>query len=221
MKQLLTIILALFFNFASTVLAQTCGPNCPACSGNVDGIIVPAKSISLQGLFIPTGEDEFGVMGLRYGLLDWMDIGIGFTFKAQKLIWNARLQPLKQNKDNWQPGIILGTGSIRTGSGDQSIYLNLLKSKEFSENFAIGISAGAASLVSDLEKIYGIANISLSFQEKFTAFVNFDGVSFHQGVTWNVNDWFNVGFMLLESKDPAITVNIIKSLFNAKTPDSP
>ncbi len=220
MKKRLVIILALFLNFNSLVIAQACGPNCPVCSGTTDGNLIPAKSISLQGLYIPTGEEEFGVMSLKYGAFDWLDLGIGYTFKAQKIIWNARLQPIKQNEDNWKPSIILGTGSIRTGSSDQSIYLNVLKSKEFSENFAMSLSGGVASLASDLDKIYGIANVSLIFKEKITTFVNFDGISFHEGATWTVNDWFTVGFMLIESKDPAIIVNITKSLSNKKAPDS-
>ena len=214
------IILALFLKFHILVIAQGCGPNCTACSGTTDGNLTPAKSLSLQGLYIPTGEEEFGVMSLKYGVFNWLDLGIGYTFKAQKTIWNARLQPIKQNEDNWKPGIIFGTGSIRTGSSDQSIYLNVLKSKEFSENFAMSLSGGLSSLASDLDKIYGIANVSLTFKEKITTFVNFDGIGFHEGATWTVNDWFMVGFMMIESKDPAITVNITKSLFNQKTPEN-
>ena len=155
-------------------------------------------------------------MSIKYGAFEWLDLGLGYTFKAQKIIWNARLQPIKQNEDNWKPSVILGTGSIRTGSSDQSIYLNVLKSKEFSENFAIGLSAGVATLASDLEKIYGIANISLIFIEKITIFVNFDGISFHEGVAWTVNNWFTAGIMLIESKDLAISVNISTPLFKNK-----
>ena len=220
MKKRIIIIFAFCLSFNSLILAQACGPNCPACSGTTDGSLTPFKSISLQGLYIPTGEEEFGVMSLKYGAFDWLDLGIGYTFKAQKIIWNARLQPIKQNEDNWKPSIILGTGSIRTGSSDQSIYMNVLKSKEFSENFAMSLSGGVAGLASNIDKIYGIGNVSLIFIEKITAFVNFDGISFHEGVMWTVNDWFTTGFMLIESKDPAITVNITKSLFNKKTPDS-
>ncbi len=216
MKKNLLIILILLINFNSLLLAQGCGPNCPACSGTTNGNLSPKGSVSLQGLYLPTGEEEFGVMSLKYGVFDWMDLGIGYTFKAQKIIWNARLQPIKQDEDNWKPSIILGTGSIRTGSSDQSIYVNVLKSKEFSENFAMSVSGGVASLVSDIDKIYGIGNVSMIFVEKITAFVNFDGISFHEGLMWTVNDWFTTGVMLIESKDPAITVNITISLFNKK-----
>jgi len=198
------------------LLAQACGPNCPACSGATNGNLSPKGFVSLQGLYLPTGEEESGIMNIKYGVFDWMDLGIGYTFKAKKIIWNARLQAIKQDEDNWKPGLILGTGSIRTGSSDQSIYVNVLKSKEFSENFAVSVSGGVASLVSDIDKIYGIGVVSLIFAEKITAFVNFDGISFHEGVMWTVNDWFTTGVMLIESKDPAITANISISLFNKK-----
>jgi hypothetical protein len=217
MKKRLIIIFAFCLSLNCLIQAQTCGPNCPACSGTIDGSLTPLKSISLQGLYIPTGEEEFGIMSLKYGAFDWLDLGIGYTFKAEKVIWNARLQPIKQNEDNWKPSIVIGTGSIRTGSSDQSIYLNVLKSKEFSENFAISVSGGIATLASDLDKYYGIGNVSLIFIEKITTFVNFDGISFHEGIMWTVNDWFTAGIMLIESKDPAVTVNIITPLFKNKT----
>ena len=213
MKKRFILILAIFLNFISYIFAQACGPNCPACSGTTNGNLTPAKFISLQGLYLPTGEEEYGVMSLKYGAFEWLDVGVGYTFKAQKIIWNARLQAITQNEDNWIPSIIIGTGSIRTGGSDQSVYVNVLKSKEFSENFALGLSAGVASLTSDINKIYGIGNISLIFMEKITTFVNFDGISFHEGIMWTINDWFTSGFMMIESKDPAITVNFSFPLY--------
>lgn len=212
----LIIIFAFCLGLNGLLQAQTCGPNCPACSGTTDGSLTPLKSISLQGLYIPSGEEEIGIMSLKYGAFDWLDLGIGYTFKSEKVIWNARLQPIKQNEDNWKPSVVLGTGSIRTGSSDQSIYLNILKSKEFSENFAIGISGGVATLASDIDKYYGIGNVSLIFIEKITTFVNFDGISFHEGIMWTVNDWFTAGAMLIESKDLAVTINITTPLFRKK-----
>lgn len=203
------------FIFVFTILtnAQGCGPNCPACSGTVDGSLLEPKTLSLQGLYMPTAEEEQGIINLRYGLFSWFDAGVGYAFDAQKIIWNARLQPLKENTNSWRPGIVLGTGSIRTGSSDQSFYMTLIKSKEFSENFAITASAGVASLATELDKIYGIANISASFQEKYTFYVNFDGINFHEGFAWSVNDWFTAGFILIETKYPSLTVNLTKSLF--------
>jgi len=214
------IIYILFFAFTNTVIAQVCGPNCPVCSGTIDGKLTPAKTLSLQGMYIPTGEEEYGMLSLKYGASEWLDLGLSYTFKAQKVIWNARVQLIKQNEDNWRPGFILGTGSIRAGRSDQSIYANVLKTKEFSENFAMSFSGGIASLASDLDKIYGIGNVSLIFKEKIATFVNFDGINFHEGATWTVNDWFTAGFILVESKDPAIFVNITRSIFNNKDLDS-
>jgi len=209
------IILIHFVIFAFTMMvkAQGCGPNCPACSGTIDGSLLAPKTLSVQGLIMPTAEEEKGILSVKYGIFNWLDAGVGYAFKAEKFIWNARLQPLKEDKAGWKPGIVLGTGSIRTGTSDQSFYLNFLKSKEFSENFAMNVSVGAASLANEIEKIYGIGNISLTFNEKYTAYVNYDGINFHEGFAWTANDWLSVGVIMIETKYPSLTVSITKGLF--------
>ncbi len=212
MKKRLIILLTFFLNFNIFVIAQSCGPNCPVCSGTIDGNLADAKTISLQAMYIPNGEEETGLMSLRYSAFDWLNLGISYAFKTQKIIWNARLLAIKQNEDNWKPSLILGTGSIRSGGNDQSIYMSILKSHEFSEEFAMSLSGGIASLTSDMDRLYGIANLSLTFSETISTYVNFDGISFHEGVSWTMNDTFTLSFMLVESKDPAITLSFTKSL---------
>jgi len=209
-------VILFMIGITNQVFSQTCGPNCPACSGSTDGSLIPVKSLSLQGMYIPNGEEEKGILNLRYGAFDWLDLGVGYTFESQKIIWNARIQALKQNEDTWKPGLIIGTGSIRTGSSDQSIYANLLKTIEFSQNFETSFSGGIATLSSDLGKIYGIGNVSLTFYDKVTAYVNFDGISFHEGIAWSINDWLSAGVMLVESKDFALTAKITKPLFKSE-----
>lgn len=213
MSKRLLITLLLFFGIQLYALAQGCGPNCPVCSGSANGNLTSAQTFSIGGLYIPSGEEETGVMTVRYGAFDWLDVGIGYTFKEKNIIWNARIKAINQDEDSWKPALILGTGSIRADGNDQSIYMSLLKSKEFSESFAISVSAGIATLSSDMSKYYGIANLSLIFHEKLTAFVNFDGLQFHEGIQWTFNDWLSAGFMLIETKDPAISINIRGSLF--------
>ena len=198
------------------VSAQGCGPNCPACSGTIDGSLLAPRTLSLQSLYMPTSDEENGTINLRYGIFSWFDAGIGYAVNAETVIWNARFQPLKQDEDGWRPGIVLGTGSIRAGSSDQSLYLNVIKSKEFSESFAVTASAGIASLASEPDVIYGIGTGSITIMEKYTAFVSFDGISFHEGFTWTATDWFSVGFMMIESEYPSLTVNLTKVLFSNK-----
>lgn len=213
MTKRLLITFLLFIGIQLYALAQGCGPNCPVCSGSANGNITNYQTLSLSALYIPSGEDETGVMTMRYGAFDWLDVGIGYTFKNKDIIWNARIKAINQDEDGWKPALILGTGSIRADGNDQSIYMSLLKSKEFSEGFAISVSAGIATLSSDMSKYYGIANLSLIFHEKLTAFVNFDGIQFHEGIQWTFNDWLSAGFMLIETKNPAISINIRSSLF--------
>lgn len=216
MKKIYCILMILTALAVHEANAQGCGPNCPACSGTIDGSLLAPKILSLQGLYMPTAEEEKGLINLRYGIFSWFDAGIGYAVNAEKIIWSTRLQPLEQDEDSWRPGIVLGTGSIRTGNSDQSLYMNLLKSKEFSENFAVTASVGIASLASELDKIYGIGNASFTFKEKFTTFVNFDGINFHEGFAWTATDWLTAGFMLVEGKYPTLTVNITKTLFQKK-----
>ena len=47
-------------------------------------------------------------------------------------------------------------------------------------------------------------------------YANFDGISFHEGIAWSVNDWLSTGVMLVESKDFAVTVKITKPLFKSE-----
>ena len=92
-------------------------------------------------------------MTLRYGAFNWLDLGIGYTFKEKNVIWNARIKVTKQDKESWKPELIIGTGSIRTDGNDQSIYMSLLKTREFSEEFAGSITTGIATLSSNFVKI--------------------------------------------------------------------
>ena len=210
MKKILSILIVITAIAFSEVKGQGCGPNCPACSGLLDGSLLAPKTLFVQGLYMPTADDEKGIVNLRYGFFSWLDAGVGYAVKAEKIIWNARVQPLKEDEEGWRPGLVLGTGSIRSGSSDQSLYMNFLKSKEFSENFTVTSSCGIATLASDIEKIYVIGNVSFTFKEKYTAFVNFDGINFHEGFAWTVNDWLTTGFMMIESKHPSFTVSIMK-----------
>lgn len=57
---------------------------------------------------------------VRYGIFKWLDAGVGYGFKAKKPIWSLRVQPLAEKAGKWHPGIIVGTGSVRTGGTDQS-----------------------------------------------------------------------------------------------------
>ncbi|MBW1804644.1 MAG: hypothetical protein JRJ85_28450 [Deltaproteobacteria bacterium] len=123
MKRIILIHL-LFFAFTINVNAQGCGPNCPACSGTIDGSLLAQGTLSAQGLIMPTAEDEKGIITVKYGIFNWLDAGVGYSVNAEKFIWNARLQPIKEDKEGWKPAAILGTGSIRTGTSDQSFYLN-------------------------------------------------------------------------------------------------
>jgi hypothetical protein len=164
------------------------------------------KTLLVTGIYIPTGEEEVGVVNVKYGLLKWMEVGAGYTIKAEKPVWSIRLLPVSEDEDGWRPGLIMGTGSVQAGGSDQSVFLQLTKSWEFVEGYALRLSGGAASLVPDFEKIYGIAGMTLTITERFSPFGSFDGNNFHTGLVWIPVDWLSVGALLVEMEYPAVSL---------------
>jgi len=100
----------------------------------------------------------------------------------------------------------LGTGSVQTGGSDQSVYAQLVKSWEISEVLGLRFSAGAATLLPDLDETYGQAGITTSFFERYAAFANYDGKSFHEGISWIPLDWLALSFLMVETEFPAISI---------------
>ncbi|MCP4582221.1 MAG: hypothetical protein GY839_11450 [candidate division Zixibacteria bacterium] len=94
-----------------------------------------------------------------------------------------KAQPVLEQEDGWRPGIILGTGSVQAGGSDQSIFAQFIKSWEINESFSLQLSTGAATLVPDFDEAYGLAGITTNFYERYAIFANYDGKSFHEGVS--------------------------------------
>ncbi len=205
-KILLSLLLILLF--AGMTFAQECGPSCPVCSGagGNDGALLSQRLVMISGLSIPTADEERTVINARYGILSWLNAGIGYAIRTEKVLWSVRTQPVLEQEDGWRPGIILGTGSVQTGGSDQSIYAQFIKSMEISEIFGLRLSAGAATLVPDFDEIYGLAGITTSFDERYAAFANYDGKSFHEGISWIPLDWLTLSFMMVETEFPAISI---------------
>lgn len=207
LKKYLFLLLVVLI-IAGQSFAQQCGPGCPVCSGSGSstGALVSSGTFIPNFLYIPNGEEETGVFNIRSGVTSWLDMGLGYTVKAKKFIWSARLQALEEDEDSWRPSIILGTGSVQTGGSDQSLFLQFTKSWEFNEIFAARVSAGAASLMPDFEKLYGLAGLTLTITEQWSPFVSYDGISFHPGLAWIPTDWLNLAAILVESEEPAVSV---------------
>ncbi len=197
---------AITFVFTINASAQECGPSCPVCSGSTDGSLLAPMSFMISSINIPGGEEETSVFNLRYGLFPRFDAGVGYAIKNEKFIWSARFEAISEEKN--RPGIILGTGSVRTGKSDQSLYLHLTKSWEFSEMFAMRITTGIASLVPELDKIYGLGGITFSIADRFSPFISYDGINYHEGMAWIPLDWLTVSALLIESEDPALSIGI-------------
>lgn len=196
------------FGFANYASTQECGPSCPVCSGsgdNTGGLLTP-KTLFASGLYLPNGDEETGVINLRYGITSWLDAGIGYTIEAEKPIWSARIQPFSECEDNWRPGLILGTGSVQTGGNDQSVFAQLTKSWEFSEGFSLRLSGGVATLSPDFDESFGLAGMTMTITESLSPFASYDGRNFHFGLAWIPTDWLTISGLLVEEETPAVSM---------------
>ena len=208
MKKVFVSLIIVLSGFVNVARAQECGPSCPVCSGSGDntGALLAPRTLLATGMYIPKGEDETGVLNLRYGMFSWLDVGLGYTVEAEKPIWGARLQPLSESEVGWRPGLILGTGSVRTGGSDQSVFIQITKSWEFRQGYALRLSGGFASLVPDFERGYGLAGLILTVTERFSPFVRYDGRNFHLGLSWIPTDRLTVAGLYIETSDPALSL---------------
>ena len=200
------IIFTVIIMLSGSLMAQECGPGCPVCSGggNSIGALLEPRTVITNFLYIPNAEEETGVISFRAGVTSWMDIGMGYALDAEKIQWSARIQALAESESSFRPAVILGTGSVQTGGSDQSLYLQLTKSWEFNETFSARISAGAASLLPELDKIYTLAGLTLTVTDKWSPFVSYDGTNYHPGLMWLPVDWFNVSCIYVEAEEPAV-----------------
>ena len=189
--------------------AQECGPGCPACSGKATGDLLSPGTILASGLFIPDGEEETGVLKLRYGIVSWMDVGIGYAIDTEEFIWSARAQPIAQDRDGWRPAVILGTGSVQTGGSDQSVYVQVAKTLEVVEGrLGVSVAAGYATDLPDLEESWGLGSIALTLFDRASPFYSYDGVNSHAGLSYFVSEWLTVTGYLLEMEEPAVSASV-------------
>lgn len=196
----------------ATVFAQECGPSCPVCSGagSSSGALLNQNSLLVSGLSIPSADEETMVINSRYGFTSWLDAGIGYAFDTEKFLWNVRTQPILEKENSWQPGLILGSGSVQTGGSDQSLYLQLIKSLKVNENYNLQFSTGTATLLPDFDEAFALAGITAGFQNKYFAFVNYDGKSYHEGFSWVTSSSMTISFLLVESELPAFSIVLSK-----------
>ncbi len=205
---ILSICIMTLLSSATVASAQGCGPFCPVCSGSgrSTGALVSPAAIIPSFLYVPNGEEETGVINVRGGITPWLDVGVGYTIKAEKPIWSLRLQLLKEAESNWRPTVIIGTGSVQTGGSDQSVFIQLAKSWEFSEIFSLRVFTGAASLLPDVDRGYGLAGLTCTITDRWSPFVSYDGINYHPGISWIPTDWMTISTVIVESKEPALAV---------------
>jgi hypothetical protein len=197
--------------------SQECGPFCPVCSGtgsSTSALVSPGVLIP-NFLYIPNGEEETGVLNLRGGVTPWLDAGVGYAIEAEKYLWSFRLQALVEDEASLRPSLIIGTGSVQTGKSDQSLFVQVSKSWEFNELFSMRLSTGVASLLPDIEEYYGLAGITLTITENWSPFLSYDGINFHPGLSWIFRDKITIAGILIESKEPAISIGFRYDLLNS------
>ncbi len=200
---------AAFLLGAAPAVAEECGPSCPVCSGNAgSGVILERNALMVSGLLIPTGEEERGVISAKYGVLDWMDLGVGLTVDTRKPVWSLRVRAIEERRDGWVPALVVGTGSVQMGGSDQSVYLQASKGFDPHPDFGLRFSAGASMLVPEINRVYGLAGATATIFERFSFFVSYDGNNLHEGASVTPADWISFSAMLVESRDLAAALTL-------------
>lgn len=202
------VCLAALFLSAAPVFGQECGPGCPLCTDGPRATIMEPGTFLLNAVVIPWGEDEKGVLGIKYGLLKWLDVGFGYTISAKKTVWSVRARLAAEKEKGWALGILVGTGSVRIRGGDQSLYFQLTKSVKVREGFGLRIYGGLSTLLPDFDRLYGIGGLTVTFNEKLSAFLNYDGRNFHPGVSWEAGEWLTLSAYLIESREFALAAGV-------------
>jgi hypothetical protein len=213
--KVLIIFMAILVGLASvgTVEAQQCGPGCPACSGKAIGDLLSPKTFFFSGMYIPQGEDERAVFNLRYGLLSWLDAGIGYAVAAEdgedEVIWSVRVEAIAQDLEGWRPALIFGTGSVQVGGSDQSAFIQLVKTLEVIEGrFGITGAGGYATDIPDFEENWILGTISMTFYDRVSPFYTYDGINSHVGLSVFPTDWLILTGYYLEMEEPAVVVGL-------------
>ena len=214
MRRFIVLIFVIILGLVINAPAQQCGPGCPVCSGSGSstGALLPSGTMVSTIMSIPKGEDETAVLNLRAGVTSWLDVGLGYTVKTKEPIWSVRFQPIAEDESSWRPAVILGTGSVQTGGSDQSVFIQLTKAFDFSEEIAARFSIGAASLLPDLDQGYFLAGLTISVTECWSPFLSYDGRNFHLGLSWIPKDWLFIAGLMVEMKFLAILVGYRWSL---------
>jgi len=65
----------------------------------------------------------------------------------------------------------------------------------------------------DLDKLYSLAGLTLTVTEQWSPFVSYNGINLHPGISWMPVDWLTIVGILVESKNPAISVGF-RNRFN-------
>jgi len=208
----LILIIALLFSVLASVdtaTGQECGPGCPVCSGKAVGDLLPPATVRCSGLYIPDGEEETTVLNLRYGVVSWMDAGIGYAVDTEEIIWSVRVQPIAQDLDGWRPAFVLGTGSVQTGGSDQSGYIQIAKTLEIVEgSLGISLAGGYATDLPDWREDWGLGTLTLTLFDRVSPFYTYDGVNSHVGLSFFATDWLTLTGYALEMEEPAVSVGI-------------
>jgi len=202
----LTIILSVM-SINLLAVGQECGPNCPLCSGSgLNSEALLSKGTIMGSLLVAPGGEETIIPAVKFALHKRIDLGIGYINKSNIIIWNTRF--LISEESEKYPGIIIGSGSVRTGGSDQSVFITATKNLEDYIDKPFRFSFGTSSVISDLHKIYFIGTVSYLYKEKIFPFLSYDGLNAHLGFSYILKENFNIGLILIEKRYVGISTGI-------------
>jgi hypothetical protein len=189
---------------ASITYAQDCGPNCPICSGSGfdTEAMLSNKTVFTNARLFPDAEETL-IGGMKLAVSSRLDLGLNYLTTSRKVLWNARA--LLVVEEDWKPAIILGIGSVRANTSDQSIFLTATRNLESTVGVPLRLSVGAAAYLSESDRVYPIGTLSHLYKEKLFPFISYDGVNFNYGAAYFVLETLHIGLIYAENRYLGLT----------------
>lgn len=186
--------------------AQDCGPNCPICSGSGfdTEAMLSNKTVFTNALLFPDAEETL-ITGVKFSVSSKVDLGFSYLSTSRKVIWSARALLLAEEEEGWIPSIILGIGSVRANTSDQSIFLTATRNLESTIGVPLRLSMGAAAFMTEPDRLYPIGTLSYLYKEKLFPFISYDGVNINYGAAYFILETLHIGLMYIENRYLGVT----------------
>ena len=143
---------------------------------------------------------------LTYRLHPRLSLGVEYNPRADDVGLLANLVAVTETKH--RPALILGTSSDRIGTpSGRSVYATA--SKNLSEHVKLPVAAYAGLAYSSYEdRFLPLAGLTVSWTERLSTLVIFDGVKVHPTLVYNLGRRHVFTFLLAQGRNPGASYSI-------------